>query len=49
MNRKWGGASPPMHTEHIVDAFCLGPYPKTLSVGDEQSMPFTETDQGPFT
>ncbi len=32
MNRKWGGASPPMHTEHIVDAFCLGPYPKTLSV-----------------
>jgi len=37
-----------MHASRIVDASCLGPYPKTLSVGDEQSMMFTETDQGPF-
>jgi len=48
LKRKWGGATPPMHASRIVDASCLGPYPKTLSVRDEQSMMFTETDQGPF-
>jgi len=48
MNRKWGGASPIMHSSQIEDPSCLGPYPKTLAVGDEQTMTFDAADEGPF-
>jgi len=40
MNKGWGGASPMMHSSQIVDQLCLGPYPKTLMVGDKQTMMF---------
>jgi len=48
MNRKWGGACPIMHPTLISEAACLGPYPKTLVIGDTQSMTFGEDDNGPF-
>jgi len=47
MNRGWGGAGPIMHLMQIEPA-CLGPYPKTLKVGDVQTMTFGEDDNGPF-
>ena len=47
MNKGWGGASPIMHSSRIDDS-CLGPYPRTLMVGDEQTMTFSDTDVGPF-
>jgi len=47
MNRGWGGAGPIMHSTQIESA-CLGPYPKTLKVGDVQTMTFGEDDNGPF-
>jgi len=47
MNKGWGGASPIMHSSQIDDS-CLGPYPKIVMVGDEQTMTFSETDAGPF-
>ncbi len=48
MNKQWGGASPIMHSSQIDDSSCLGPYPKTLMVGDKQTMTFSKTDAGPF-
>jgi len=48
MNRRWGGACPIMHPTLISKAECLGLYPKTLIVGDTQSMTLGEDDNGQF-
>ncbi len=48
MNKYHGSAGPVVHPTLILEAACLGPYPKTLVVGDTQSMIFEEGDDGPF-
>jgi hypothetical protein len=47
MNGDWGGAQQKMRDTRIIEG-CLGPYPnRTLTVGDFQSLVFTEQDFGP--
>jgi len=48
MKRGWGGACPIMHPTLIAKPACLGPYPKTLVVGDTQAITFGEADNGPL-
>ena len=49
MNKEYAGAQPQMRNTRIESAEgYLGPYSPTLSVGDYQSMVFTDGDDGPF-
>ena len=45
MNVAYGGNVPQMHLTTIKE---LGPYPATLSVGQQQSLIFSDEDSGPF-
>jgi len=48
MNKHHAGAGLVMHSSLISEPACLGPYPKTLVVGDTQSTVFQEGNNGPF-
>ncbi len=46
MNKFFGGAGPVMHPMHISEPVFLGPYPKTLVVGDMQILVFLDNSDG---
>jgi len=50
VNKGYGGSQPHMKTSTIKNEIYLGPYKyeDTLSVGDVQSMVYSENDVGPF-
>jgi hypothetical protein len=47
MNTGWGGKQSKMRNTGITEG-CLGPYQRTLEIGDVQSMVFQESEEGPF-
>jgi len=47
VNLNFGGNQPVMRDTEITEG-CLGPFPRTLDIGDIQRMTFTSADDGPF-
>jgi hypothetical protein len=47
MNSGWGGKQPTMRAT-VIERDCLGDFPKTLNVGDTQTMVFGPEDDGPY-
>ena len=49
MNRSYGGTNINMRETYITSEIgYLGPFPRTVCVGDKQEMKFGENDVGPY-
>ena len=49
MNRSYGGTNINMRDTYITtENGYLGPFPRTVCVGDKQDMKFQENDVGPY-